>query len=201
MPLPYSPVAPGAGNPLPNSIIANMIANDSYLDNKINDNIQIGARAWMPTITNGATQGIFETTTNAITYATLEFPDTGGKVYATADLILPNDYDGGTITAIFFWTANSVSTNSVVWGIQGRVFVNSASLDQAYGTAQEVTQAYTGTAYQMRKSSATSAITFAGSPSSNQFLNLRIYRDSGNASDNLAATALLLAVVLQYTRS
>lgn len=200
MPLPNNPSAPGAGNDLPNSIVDQMIENDNYLDSKINSQIQIGAGGWTPSVTNGASANSFETTTNALTISMLDFSNSGGKVYAEAGFVLPSDYDGGTITAKFHWLAQDASTNSVVWGCQGVAFADDDAIDTAYGTAQEVTDANLANG-DVNISAATSAITIAGSPAAGEWAQIRIYRDSGNGSDDLAATASLLSVVLTYTRS
>jgi hypothetical protein len=111
---------------------------------------------------------------------------------------MPPAYGGGTVTAIFIWTANSTSTNSVVWSCQGRAYGNGITIDQAYGTLQSVTQANTSTALQVQISSATAAITLAGSPAASQFVQFRVGRNAGAGSDNLAATAMLLAVIITY---
>jgi hypothetical protein len=128
------------------------------------------------------------------------FP-TGVQRYIEVIHPLPSDYGGGTFTAQFYWTANSTSTNSVVWGIQGRAYADGDAIDQAWGTAQEVTDANGSAAYTERISGATSAITVAGTtPAAGQMLRWRIYR-LGSGSDNLAASAILESVLINYTRS
>ena len=111
---------------------------------------------------------------------------------------MPSTYSGGTVTAQFVWLATGTSTNSVVWGCQGYAYPDLTTLDQKYGTAQEVTDAHSSTASQVQISSATSAITIGGSPAANCMVNFRVYRDSANGSDTLAATASLLMVIIAY---
>lgn len=163
--------------------------------------ILTAAGGWS-SITSGCTAPIqAETATNDVNYYYLGFLDSNSTLYAEWGFALPSDYDGGTITAVFYWTANSTSTNSVLWGCQGRAYGNDITLDQAYGTAQEVTDANTATANQIHISNATSAITLAGSPAASQYCQIRVYRNSASGSDTLAAQANLLAVRLTYTRA
>jgi hypothetical protein len=113
---------------------------------------------------------------------------------------MPSDYNGGTITAIFYWLAPSASTNSVVWGIAARAFNDSDPIDQAFGTAQEVTDANGGTD-DVNISAATSAITLAGTPAAGSFVQFRAYRNGAAGADTLVALAELLAIRISYTRA
>jgi hypothetical protein len=112
--------------------------------------------------------------------------------------VMPSDYDGGTVTAKFYWDAADASTNAAVWGCQGRAYTDGDTLDQAYGTAQEVTDANNGNG-KVNQSAATPAITLAGVPAAEKFTQIRVYR-LGSGADNLAAPANLIAVALIYTR-
>lgn len=114
---------------------------------------------------------------------------------------LPSDYGGGTVTATFYWTANSTSANSVVWGLQAVAMADDDTLDVAFGTAQEVADANKAAAYDHNISAASSAITIAGSPAAGELVNWQIYRDPADGSDTLAADALLIGVMITYTRA
>jgi len=158
-----------------------------------------GAGGWS-SITSGATgPNKQELATNKVNIQTLDFADSASKLFAEWTVVMPSNYNGGTVTAIFLWTANSVSTNSVVWGLQGRAYGDDITIDQAMGTAQEVTDANTATANQIHISAASAAITLAGAPAAGQMVQFRAYRDSANGSDTLAATALLVAIKVTYT--
>jgi hypothetical protein len=111
---------------------------------------------------------------------------------------MPSDWDGGTITASFYWIANSASTNSVVWGLQAVSFGDGDALDAAFGTAAEVTDANNG-ANLVNISAATAAITIAGDADAGNHVQFKAYR-LGSGADTLAATARLLEVRVSYTR-
>jgi hypothetical protein len=159
------------------------------------------AGMWPSTTSGMATNAKTESSTNKVNIYSLDASDSGGKLYAEATVAMPSDWDGGTVTAAFYWTAAGTSTNAVVWGLQGRSYGDSETIDQAYGTAGEVSDAHTSTALQVQITSATSAITLAGTPAAGELVNFRVYRDSANGSDTLAATALLLGVMVNYTRT
>lgn len=198
--MPYTTVVTfTAGDALAAADLNANFSNLDYLNAKINDQIQIGAGALVPTATNPASPSEF-TPSGGRTYTCLDFID-GSITYGTIGFALPSDYDGGTLTAKFHWTANSTSTNSVVWTISGVAIGDDETLDVAPGTAQTVTDANKSTAYKLSISDATSAITLAGTPAADKYCRLLIGRDPTNGSDTLAATARLLKVVLTYTRA
>jgi hypothetical protein len=114
-------------------------------------------------------------------------------------MAMPSDYNGGTVTAVFYWLSTSASTNSVVWGLAGRSYGDNEAIDQAYGTAVEVTDA-NNAANTVNISAATAAITLAGTPAASEYVQFRAYR-LGSGSDTLAATARLISVRITYTRS
>ncbi len=160
--------------------------------------ILTAAGGW-PSTTNGCTAAAqVETATNDVNYYNLAFVQSLQK-FAEWDLAMPSDYNGGTITAVFYWLTSSSSTNSVVWGCAGRCFADNEAIDQAFGTAVEVTDA-NNAASVVNISAATGAITLGGTPAASEHVQLRVHR-LGSGSDNLAATANLLEVRITYTRA
>jgi hypothetical protein len=158
------------------------------------------AGGW-PSLTNGCQPPqSAQTTTNQVNFYYLGFVDGATTLYANWALPMPSDYNGGTITAKFYWAAPSVSTNSVVWGLQARAYADSQLLDQAYGTAQEVTDANQAND-DVNISAATAAITIGGTPAAGNFVQFRAYRNPAAAGDTLAATAELLSIHITYTKA
>lgn len=146
-----------------------------------------------PTTTAGcADVATVEAGTNDVDYKVLDFDQTSSE-NAFIGFVMPDSWDGGTLTATFVWTAAS-GTGTVTWGIKGRAFANDDAIDQAYGTAQTVTDTLI-TAADIHVSDPTSAITLAGSPAGGQWVQFKIYRD---ISDTLNADARLIAVKLEY---
>ena len=141
-----------------------------------------------------------EYTTNKVNMYYLPF-DKDTDEYAECTFVAPSDYNGGTITMAFFWTHPATTTKfDVVWAGQGRAYANSDAIDQAMGTAVTVTDTG-GTTNDVFITSATSAITLAGSPAAGQLIQIRVYRDADAVGDTMAVDAQLLGVMLTFTRS
>jgi len=158
------------------------------------------AGGW-PSTTNGcAPPAKIEFATNDIDMYLANFDDSSDE-FIQWTVGMPSDYDGGTIQASFYWTANSTSTNSVVWGLQGRSFADDEAIDQAWGTAQTVTDANKSTAYDKNITALTSAITIGGTPAGSELVQFRAYRDADNGSDNLSGDAGLVGIMITFTRT
>jgi hypothetical protein len=158
-------------------------------------NLWIPASAWIPKTTAGCGVDSRETTTNDQNFDELLF-DTGSDEFADALVVMPSNYNNGTVTARFYWTAASGS-GGVAWGIQGRAFANDDALDTAAGTAQLVTDTLIA-ADDMHITSATSAVTIGGTPAANTPIQFTIYRDVSDAGDDLAVDARLLGVEIIF---
>jgi hypothetical protein len=153
-----------------------------------------------PSITSGAqTPTQTEAATNKVNYITIDFDPTNQE-FAEFEYAMPADWNAGTITAQFYWTKTGVSTNGIVWALEGRAYGDQATIDQAFGTAQQVADTGTATASQVKISSATPAITLAGSPAAGQLAHYRVKRVPADASDTLAVDGQLLGVLINYTR-
>lgn len=159
----------------------------------------IPAQAMVPATTTGAMSGHLEMASNKNNYMTLTFSDSGAKEYAGFQIAFPKKWNEGTLTYAVYWTVNSTSTNSAVFGLQAVAVSNDDTLDVAYGTAQEVTDAGLGTAYDTHISPVSSALTIAGTPADADMVDLRFYRDSANVSDTLAVSVEVLGIKLFYT--
>jgi len=137
-----------------------------------------------------------QTTTNLQNFDELLF-DPAAIEYAQALVRMPSNYNNGTVTARVIWSASSGS-GSVVWGLQGRAFVDDDPLDSAFGTAQTVTDALIA-ANDLHISAATGAATVGGTPAATTPIQFQLYRDATNGSDTLAVDARLLGVEISYT--
>jgi hypothetical protein len=158
-------------------------------------NIWIPASAWIPRTTTGCGVDSRELATNFTNYDELLF-DPATNEFAQALTILPNNYNNSTITGRFYWTS-STGSGSVVWGLQGCAYADGDSLDQAFGTAQTATDTLIAT-NSMHVTSATSAITIAGTPAANRPILFQIYRDASAGGDTLASDARFLGVEILF---
>lgn len=157
--------------------------------------IYIPASAMVAQTTTGAATGLAETTTNDVMFPTFDF-DASTIEYVQAQIVLGNSWNLGTVTAQFFWKASN--TGDVVWGAQGVAISNDDVLDAAFGTAQTVTDSVIATT-DLHVSSATAAITLAGTPADADLCVFRFYRNASSGSDTCAVDAQLIGVRLTFT--
>lgn len=136
-----------------------------------------------------------EAGTNDIDYYTLDF-DNATEERAFWNVIMPDNYDGGTITAVFYWTnAAGGAAETVDWGIKAGSWTNDDALDAAYGT--EITTTDTWIAQgDLHVSASSSAVTIAGTPAGGDLVIFNVGRKV--ATDDLTGDAQLIAVKIKY---
>lgn len=111
----------------------------------------------------------------------------------------PKRWNKGTVTARFRWSHAATTTNfGVVWGIQAVAVGDNEAINQAYGTAVEVTDTG-GTTNRLYVSSETSALTVANTPADGDTIFFRVYRKAADGADTLAIVARLHGVDLFVT--
>lgn len=158
-----------------------------------------GASIWPSTTAGAVAPAKAETATNDVNYYYVGYVD-GSTTAAECQIAMPSDWNAGTVTAVFYWAADSSSTNSVTWDCAGLALTDSDALDTAYGTAVEVTDA-NNAQLDLNISAATAAITVSNTPAASDLVMYRIRRVGGGGSDNLAATARLIGVMITFTRT
>lgn len=114
-------------------------------------------------------------------------------------VVMPSDWDGGTVTAVPYWTCTGGATGqTVVFAVQGVAYGDSDAINASWGTAQTSTDTWI-TDYDVHIGPATSAITLAGTPAASELVQFRCYRDV--SADDLGVDALLLALRITFTRA
>lgn len=186
----------GLGTGVATALAVNVGSTGAFSTTPGSTNVWVPASMWIPRTTTGCGVDSRETSTNRQNFDELLF-DAGTDEFAQALVMMPNNYNAGTITARFYWTA-STGSGSVVWGIQGRAYADDDALDSATGTAQTVTDTLLAVD-DMHITSATSAVTLAGTPAANRPVQFQIYRDADAGGDTLANDARLLGVEILYT--
>jgi hypothetical protein len=146
--------------------------------------------------TNGAASGITELSTNKIMRTSFDF-DASTIEYIQFRIVMPKSWNEGTFTARFSWTAASGS-GDVIWGIQAVATSDDDAMDAAFGTAQTVTDTLLS-ANDQHLTSATSAVTIAGTPAAEDLVTFQVYRNAAAGGDTLAVDALLMGVTLYIT--
>lgn len=163
-----------------------------------NETIWIPAVSMMPTVTAGCSnlQNV-EVTSSTPNIHALDFDQTTQE-YAQFEVAFPKSWNKGTVTYQVFWTSGSTG-GSVVWSLQGVAIADDGALNQAYGTAVNVTDAMGSAANDMMVSAESGAVTIGNTPANDKPCFFRFSRVAGDGSDNHAADARLIGVKLLFT--
>ena len=147
--------------------------------------------------TNGATLlGTKDFGEDKPSYTVAEFSDSTEQ-HCQFSIAMPRNFNNGTVTAQFFWTGTGGS-GDVVWSLAGVAVSDNDSIDASFGTEQTVTDTYHAND-DLMVSSATSAITIAGTPADSDTIWFQISRNTSDGSDDYSDTAKLIGVVITYT--
>lgn len=161
--------------------------------------IPIMAGGMKARVTSGATPASIETTTNRINLNTMDYSGST-QAFAQFAMTMPKEWDEGPMRAMFFWTTPGGATvaQGVVWGIQAVCFNDNDSLDAAFGTAVEVTDALLSTtANVLHRTDETADFTPAGSPAAQELAVFQVYRDPADVNDTMSTiNARLLGLLL-----
>lgn len=156
------------------------------------------AREMIPRTTAGAATGTFESSTIRAMAVSLDF-DEATREHVQFDYQMPKSWDGGTVVPQIIWYATATE-GDVIWGVQGRLFDDENNFENAFGTAVEITDtASTATQERVLISSEGSAMTFSGTPGSEQWGLFQVYRDATATGDDMASDAKLLGIKIHYT--
>ena len=163
-------------------------------DYALTKNLWIGN--WTPRETAGAgAPAVLTAGSNYFSYIPF---DKDSIEYAYANVPMPVNYDGGTITAKFYWSHPATTTNfGVRWAIAATSMADNEALNTALGNAIGVTDTG-GTAGNLYVSAATAAVTIAGSPDDFHLVHFDIWRYPTYIDDTLAVDAYLHGVLITY---
>lgn len=137
-----------------------------------------------------------EAGTNDIDYYALEF-DTATEERAFWNVLMPDSWDGSTVTATFYWTnAGGGAAETVRWGIKAVALSNDEAIDQAYGNEVTVDDTWLAQG-DVHVTAASAAITIGGTtPAGGDYVVFNVGRKVGN--DDMAGDARLLGVKIEY---
>jgi len=148
--------------------------------------------------TNGADAQQVETTATRPDMKVLDF-DAGTDEFAQFSVAFPKSWNEGTVTYQVYWTPASTNTGDCIFGLQGVSCGDSDTIDIAYGTAVNITDAGIGTVEDQQVSAVSSAVTIAGSPAVDQQTYFQLFRDANAGGDTFSADARVLGVKLFFT--
>ena len=158
----------------------------------------IPASAMYATETNGAETGQVETTALRPDMKVMDFADTADD-HAQFSVAFPKSWNEGTITYQCFWTPSTTNTGNCIFGLQGVSVGDGDTIDVAFGTAVNITDAGIGTVEDQQVSAVSSADTIAGSPAVDKQTYFQIFRDANAGGDTFTGVARLLGIKIFFT--
>jgi len=164
------------------------------------ETIWVPAAAMYETTTNGASPEQIETTALRPDMKVMDFADTADD-HAQFSVAFPKSWNLGTITYQCFWTPSTTNTGNCIFGLQGVSVGDGDTIDVAFGTAINITDAGIGTVEDQQVSAESSAVTIAGSPAVDQQTYFQIFRDANVGGDTYTGVARLLGIKIFFTTS
>ena len=125
--------------------------------------------------------------------------DQDADEFAQWTVVMPDDWDGSTVNAVFYWTADGgAGAETVEWNLQGRSYGDDEAIDQAWGVSVAVSDTWLADG-DVHITAETASITLAGTPAADELVQFRAWRDV--SGDDLGADALLLSIKVIFGRT
>ena len=158
----------------------------------------VPSAAMYPSTTNGASAQQIETTAGRPDMKVLDF-DAGTDEFAQFSVAFPKSWNEGTITYQFYWTPSNTNTGNVYFQLMGVACGDSDTIDVAFGTGIQVTDAGIGTVEDQQISAVSAAVTIAGSPAAGEQTYFQVKRNADDGGDTFTGDCRLLGVRIFYT--
>ena len=162
------------------------------------ETIWIPATAMYGPTTNPADVALVETTATRPDLNVFDF-DASTKQYTQFTIGMPKSWNEGTLTYQVYWSPSTTNTGNAIFGLQGVACADSDTIDVAYGTAINVTDAGIGTVKDQQISDESSAMTVAGSPAAGEQSYFQFFRDAADGSDTFTGECRGLGIKLFFT--
>ena len=162
------------------------------------ETIWVPSSAMYGATTNPADAQQVETTATRPDMKVLDF-DKDTDEFAQFSVAMPKSWNEGTLTYQVYWTPGSTNTGDCIFGLQAVACADSDTIDVAYGTAVNVTDAGIGTLEDQQISSESGAVTVAGSPAAGELTYFQLFRDANAGGDTFTADARVLGVKIFFT--
>ena len=162
------------------------------------ETIWVPAAAMYGATTNPADAQQVETTATRPDMKVLDF-DASTDEFAQFSIAMPKSWNEGTLTYQVYWTPGSTNTGDCIFGLQAVACADNDTIDVAYGTAVNVTDAGIGTVEDQQITDESGAVTVAGSPAAGELTYFQLFRDANAGGDTFSADARVLGVKIFFT--
>ena len=162
------------------------------------ETIWVPAAAMYGPTTNPADAAQVETTATRPDLKVFDF-DASTKQYTQFTIAMPKSWNEGTLTYQVYWSPSTTNTGNCIFGLQGVACADGDTIDVAYGTAINITDAGIGTVEDQQISAESSAMTVAGSPAAGELTYFQLLRDAADGSDTFTGECRVLGIKLFFT--
>jgi len=162
------------------------------------ETIWVPSAAMYASTTNGADAEQVETTATRPDMKVFDF-DASTQQYTQFTIAMPKSWNEGTLTYQVYWAPSTTNTGNAIFGLQGVACADGDTIDVAYGTAIEVTDAGIGTVEDQQITSESSAMTVAGSPAAGEQSYFQLFRKAADGGDTFTGECRVLGVKLFFT--
>jgi len=162
------------------------------------ETIWVPAAAMISPTTNGADGEQVETTATRPDMNVYDF-DASTQQYTQFTIAMPKSWNEGTLTYQVYWAPSTTNTGNCIFGLQGVACADGDTIDVAYGTAIEVTDAGIGTVEDQQITAESSAMTVAGSPAAGEQSYFQLFRKAADGGDTFTGESRVLGVKLFFT--
>ena len=158
----------------------------------------VPAAAMYGPTTNPADEAQVETTATRPDLKVWDF-DASTQQYTQFTVAMPKSWNEGTVSYQVYWSPSSTNTGNCIFGLQAVACADSDTIDVAYGTAVEVTDAGIGTVEDQQISSESGAVTVAGSPAAGEQTYFQLFRKAADGGDTFTGESRVLGIKIFYT--
>jgi len=162
------------------------------------ETIWVPAAAMYGPTTNPADAAQVETTATRPDLKVFDF-DASTKQYTQFTVAMPKSWNEGTITYQAYWSPSTTNTGNAIFGLQAVACADNDTIDVAYGTAINITDAGIGTVEDQQITGESSAVTVAGSPAAGEQTYFQFFRDAADGSDTFTGECRVLGIKLFFT--
>ena len=158
----------------------------------------VPAAAMYGPTTNPADAALVETTATRPDLNVWDF-DASTQQYTQFTVAMPKSWNEGTLTYQVYWSPSTTNTGNCIFGLQGVACADGDTIDVAFGTAIEVTDAGIGTVEDQQITAESSAMTVAGSPAAGEQSYFQLFRKAADGGDTFTGESRVLGIKLFFT--
>jgi hypothetical protein len=161
------------------------------------ETIWVPASAMYASSTNGADAEQVETTATRPDMKVFDF-DASTDQFTQFTVGFPKSWNEGTVTYQVYWAPSTTNTGDCIFRLAGISRVDNESIDTAFGSFTDVTDAGIGTVEDQQVSAESGAVTLT-TPAADALTYFQFARRGSNGADTFTGEARVLGIKLFFT--